>query len=452
MVTAPNLNCPPLWQARQPIDKLITGTGVRVPVSRHSMLTQSALGKQALNEQASRVHLRVAWLCGMVLFLEGYDIAAVGYAIPALVDTWRITASGFTPALTAGNVGLLLGSLSAGLLGDRLGRKPVLISCVALFGVFSLLSAIVASPFQLAVLRFLTGIGLGGSIPLAIALTSDFAPPAAQGRLVVLMSSGIPIGFLAAGLLASKLVTAFGWEGLFVVGGVLPLAATPALLLLLPDSVELLAATRRPSLVSALFRNGLATSTALLWAMNLFNLLSNYLLLLWMPALLHTIGVRPAWATLFALGNILGGLLTASVVDRLGTEPVLTCVFALGSFCMLMLGLLSPPSGLLAIIMCGAGIGIGGGQSGLNSLSSRIYPPDIRSTGAGWAVGWGRIGNIAGPLLGGTLLMCGFRAREIFVAGALPMLGAAVLMAFLGWFRGADVAAPRSETIRDAAG
>jgi hypothetical protein len=109
MVTAPNLNCPPSWKARQ---KLITGTSAGALVGRHRMPAQSAFGKQTVIDQASRVHLRVPWLCGMVLFLEGYDIAAVGYAIPALVDTWRITASGLTPALTAGNVGLLLGSAS----------------------------------------------------------------------------------------------------------------------------------------------------------------------------------------------------------------------------------------------------------------------------------------------------------------------------------------------------
>lgn len=120
MVTAPNLNCPPSWKARQ---KLITGTSAGAPVGRHRMPALSAFGKQTVIGQASRVHLRVAWLCGMVLFLEGYDIAAVGYAIPALADTWRITASGFTPALTAGNVGSLLGSLSAGLLRDRLPRS-----------------------------------------------------------------------------------------------------------------------------------------------------------------------------------------------------------------------------------------------------------------------------------------------------------------------------------------
>src|SRR5271163_351866 len=136
-----------------------------------------------------RPHLRVAWLCGVVLFLEGYDIAAVGYAIPSLVDAWGVAPSVFTQALTAGNVGMLLGSLCAGLLGDRLGRKPMMIGCVAVLGSFSLLAALASSPLQLAGVRFLTGLGLGGGIPLAIALASDFAPPRVQGRLVILMSA-----------------------------------------------------------------------------------------------------------------------------------------------------------------------------------------------------------------------------------------------------------------------
>jgi MFS transporter, AAHS family, 4-hydroxybenzoate transporter len=123
-----------------------------------------------------RLHLRVVWLCGVVLLLEGYDIAAVGYAIPSLVDAWRVAPAGFTQVVAAGNIGLLLGSVCVGLLGDRLGRKPVLVSCVVAFGFSSLLTASVGSPTDMASLRFLTGLGLGGGIPLAIALASDFAP------------------------------------------------------------------------------------------------------------------------------------------------------------------------------------------------------------------------------------------------------------------------------------
>jgi MFS family permease len=275
-----------------------------------------------IKHRVEPIHLRVAWLCGVVLFLEGYDIAAAGYAIPSLVDAWRMAPSEFTQALTAGNVGLLLGSIGAGLLGDRLGRRPTLICCVTMLGAFSLLSALVSSPVQLAGVRFLTGLGLGGGIPLAIALASDFAPPMAQGRVVILMFAGVPIGFALGGLLASRLVPVFGWPAIFVVGGVLPLAMVPPLALLLPESVALSASARWRNPIGALFREGLAPSTALLWAMNLLNLLSNYLILLWTPAILHDTGVSPSQAifgtSMYGFGIILGALLTAPVADSLG--------------------------------------------------------------------------------------------------------------------------------------
>src|SRR5215471_9039640 len=393
----------------------------------------------AAKGEVERPYLRTALLCGLVLFLEGYDIAAVGYAIPSLVDAWRVDPSAFTGALVAGNVGLVLGSTGAGLLGDRAGRRPVLIGCVMVFGLFSLLSALVGSPMQLAGVRLLTGLGLGGGIPLAIALVSDLAPPAVQGRLVILMSVGIPIGFMLGGLLASQLVPLFGWPAIFVLGGVLPLAMVPLLALRLPESIAPSGTARPRNPVAALFRDGHAPTTALLWAMNLLNLLSNYLILLWTPAILHSSGANASQAivatSMFGLGLILGALLTAFVVDRLGVERVLTHTVAFGALCVLSIGLLEPGFSYLSVIICGAGVGIGGCQAGLNCLLGRIYPSHIRSTGAGWALGLGRVGAIVGPLLGGVLLGLGFQAKELFVAAAVPLFAVAVLMAILGRLR-----------------
>ena len=184
---------------------------------------------------AKGVHLRVAWLCGAVLFLEAYDIASVGNAVPSLVDAWKLRPAMFTQALTAGNVGLVLGLLGTGLLGDRLRRRPLIICSVLEFGVFSLLSALVHSPIQLVILRLLTGLGLGSALALAIVIAADFAPRHAQGRFVILIQVSGSIGFVFGGLLASELVRAFGWPAIFVVGGVLPIAVAP-LLVLLPDA------------------------------------------------------------------------------------------------------------------------------------------------------------------------------------------------------------------------
>jgi AAHS family 4-hydroxybenzoate transporter-like MFS transporter len=165
-----------------------------------------------------------------------------------------------------------------------------------------------------------------------------------QGRLVILMSAGVPIGFTLGGLLASQLVPMFGWPVIFVVGGVLPLAMAPPLAMLLPESVALSAAARRRNPIGALFREGLAPSTALLWAMNLLNLASNYLILLWTPAILHDTGLSPSQAifgtSMYGLGIILGALLTAPVADRLGVERVLTYTVAIGALCVLAIGLL----------------------------------------------------------------------------------------------------------------
>jgi len=382
-----------------------------------------------------RTHVLVAWLCWLVLTLEGYDFASVAYAVPSLVDAWHVRPVAFTGVLTAGNVGLLLGALTAGPFGDRVGRKPVLIGCVAVFGLFSLLSAFAGAPNHLAWLRFGTGLGLGGGVPLSIALASDYAPAGGQGRLVILMSSGVSIGNTVGGLLATQIVRFLGWPWIFVVGGVLPLLVIWVLMRWLPESVALRHDRAPGNRVAALFRGGLAPSTLLLWAMNLLNLLNNYLILLWLPAILHAVGVAPSWAifatTMYALGTIIGAFGTAPVVDRVGVERVLTGLLFIGAVCVFVIGAFNPPFFLLSLLIGIAGIGMGGCQHGINSLSGRIYPPAIRSTGAGWATGSGRIGTIAGPLLGGLFLSLGWSGQQINLFATLPALGVTASMAAL---------------------
>jgi AAHS family 4-hydroxybenzoate transporter-like MFS transporter len=387
---------------------------------------------------AARLHLKVAWLCGVVLFLEGYDIAAVGYAVPALVDAWKIPAASFTKVLTAGNIGLLLGSVWVGLLGDRLGRKPVLIRCVVAVGVLSLVSAFVGSPLQLAGLRLLTGVGLGGSLPIAVALASDFAPRMAKGRFLIFMSTGVPVGFSLGGLLGSWLVRRFGWPAIFVTGGVLPLAMVPLLAIGLPEPMVVRTEPWLHNLVLALFQNGLATTTILLWAINAFSLMSTFFILLWTPAILHSTGASLSQAilatTIYSAGVIASPLLAARIADQVGIERVMTCGLAFGALCVLTIGLFYPRFWLLSLVLCGAGIG-GGCQAGINTLSALAYPPSIRSTGAGWALGAGRVGTIGGALLGGVVLALGFRAQKIFLVASIPAFGTALLMAVLGQLR-----------------
>lgn len=384
---------------------------------------------------AKRIHRRLVWLCGAVLFFEGYDIAAVGYAVPSLVDAWKIRPSELTQALTAGNVGLMAGSICAGLLGDRIGRKPVLIACVLTFAAFSFLSAFVNSPMQLGSLRFLTGLGLGGGLPITFALASNFAPRLSQAQLLMRISASVPIGFSVGGVLASHLVRIGGWPAIFIAGGILPLAIAPLLALYLPAAPEKGPAERRPIFVKLLFQNDLASRTLLLWAINALNLLGIYFFLLWMPSILHTRGASSSVAirgtTAYGLGVIASPILSALFVGRFGVERVLACGLGFGALCVFSIGLLDPPLWLLSILICSAGLG-NGCQAGIISLSALAYPPAIRSSGAGWALGFGRIGTIAGPLIGGLLMGAGLEVRKIFLIVSVPAFIAALLMVILG--------------------
>jgi AAHS family 4-hydroxybenzoate transporter-like MFS transporter len=388
-----------------------------------------------------RLHIRVASLCFMVLFLEGYDITSMSYAIPSLVDAWHVKPPQFTTALTAGSFGLLFGALSAGLLGDRLGRKPVLIGCTAGFGVFSLLTAFATGLPSLAVLRFFTGLGLGGGIPIAIALATDYAPLPSPRRLVILMSAGISVGNTIGGFIASQIVKLSGWEPIFIVGGLLPLLVIPLLILFMPESNLLRAGDpqARKTTPADLFRNGLAVRTSILWMVNLFNLVGNYFILFWLPAILHAKGLTPSAAilatTMYALGSIICALITAPIVDRFGVERIIAAILCLGALCVLLTGTFELPFPLLCLVICGAGIGIGGCQHGINSVSGALYPAAIRATGTGWALGLGRIGQIGGPLIGGTLLGLGWTSEDIFLAASVPAACVAAGMATLGWLR-----------------
>ena len=393
------------------------------------------------------MHIRVASLCFLVLFLEGYDITAIGYAIPSLSEAWHVRAPSFTTPLTAGSFGLLCGALVAGLLGDRYGRKSVLVGCTLTFGIFSLLTAFSTGLTSLSVLRFGTGMGLGGGIPLAIALATDFAPAHHPRRLVILMSIGISVGNTVGGFIAAWCVRSFGWPSIFLFGGVLPILVAPLVMVLMPESRLLKTSPhmQRPS-PAELFRHGLALRTTILWMVNLFNLVGNYFILFWLPAILHAQGLSPQNAifgtTAYALGSILCGLITAFIVDRLGVERVIATMLCVGACCVLLVGTTPLSFAVLCGVICGAGMGIGGCQHGINSVSGALYPPFIRATGTGWALGLGRLGQIGGPLVGGVLLAAGWAPNAIFLAASGPAFCVALGMAALSYLRHAPGLAP----------
>jgi AAHS family 4-hydroxybenzoate transporter-like MFS transporter len=356
------------------------------------------------------------------------------------------------------SVGILVGALLSGPLGDRFGRKPLLVISVGFIAVFSILSAFAWSIPSITAMRFLTGLGIGGAMPVTVALTSDYSPIQRRGTLIMLMFCGNTLGGFLGGQLVAQILPIFGWQSIFLAGGIPPLLLIPILMAWLPESPRFLIAHRadapatkeilRRLNVSAqaaasklvdvaqgnpvrqLFTGGLAIPTILLWVAFFANLLNMYLFSYWMPTVLTLSGLAPAnaifYASSFQLGGILSTVLLGPMIDRFGAPCVLSCSFASGVVFILLVGLGNLPAPYIMIPILGAGAAMIGSQLGANAMAAGLYPARIRSTGVGWALGIGRLGGIAGPALGGALLAFGLPPKQIFLCACGPALIAAL--------------------------
>ncbi len=425
-----------------------------------------------------RFEIVVISACAAAIFFDGFDAQAIGYVGPSLIKSFGIAPAALGPVFSAGLVGIMLGALFIAPLADRVGRRPVILSSILLFAAFTLATAWVDSPTALLWLRLLTGLGLGGCMPNAIALTTEYSPARLQGFLVTLMFNGFTLGSLLGGVLAHQLIPRFGWRAVFIAGGSLPMLLVPLLFFVLPESLRFLslsgrnraaveAALRRvgstetPESLRAritdqegqvrrslreLFVAGRGRATAVLWTVFFMSLLDVYLLVSWLPTALNQAGIPAQNAillgSLLQVGALLGTLLCGAGLDRFGGNAMLVPAYLLGAASIAAIGVFSSSNLVLttiAVIMAGAGII--GGQTAANALAAATYPTQIRSTGVGWALGIGRIGSIIGPLVAAGLLMVHVSVRGIFLISAIPALAAAAAIAVFGRWRGKSSAA-----------
>jgi AAHS family 4-hydroxybenzoate transporter-like MFS transporter len=414
--------------------------------------------EEALEHQPfGALQLRVVLLCALVQAFDGFDLGTIGMAAPSLSKAWGVLPPQFTIAFVMSSVGILIGALASGPLGDRLGRKPLLVVSVAFIGLFSVASAFAWSVPSITGMRFLTGLGIGGAMPATVALTADYSPIKRRGTLLMLMFCGNTLGGFLGAQLVAQILPIYGWQSIFFCGGLPPLLLIPFLLLFLPESPRFLIAHRadhpgtqeilrqleispqvaasklvdvaKGDPVQQLFTGGLAVTTILVWVVFFANLLNMYLFNYWMPTVLNLSGLKPEaavfYASMFSLGGILSCFVLGPLIDRFGAPKVLAASFASGVIFVLVIGLagLRPP--YIAIPFLGAGAAMIGSQLGANAMVAALYPARIRSTGVGWALGIGRLGGIAGPAIGGTLLSFGLPPLQIFLCACAPALIAA---------------------------
>jgi AAHS family 4-hydroxybenzoate transporter-like MFS transporter len=403
-------------------------------------------------------------LCFLVTFLDGFDTAAVGFVAPALSKAWNVPPPDLKQLLTVGFFGLAAGALLAGPLADRVGRKWILIGALIIFGMFSLISAIATGLTELTVLRFLTGIGLGAAMPNAATLTAEYCPAPRRSVLITLMFSGFTLGSAGGGFVAAAMIPEFGWQCVFLVGGVAPLALAVNLVLILPESIQYLVArgdtkhravaniirridphaaidedtrfviaggksSQRPSL-HALFDDGRTFGTIAIWIAFFMGLIVIYLLTSWLPTLISVSGLGIEQAALigamFQLGGTIGALVVSWCMDRYNAHISIALSY-LGGAAMLLLiaqGSTDPLELGAAIFM--AGFFMSGSQTSMSPLAAAFYPTVGRATGLSWMLGIGRFGAILGAFMGGILLSAGWGFHLIIGVLAVPAAIAAL--------------------------
>jgi MFS transporter, AAHS family, 4-hydroxybenzoate transporter len=424
----------------------------------------------------------LAGLCALILAADGFDTQAIGYVAPAVIREWGVEKSALGPVFSAGLFGLLIGSLVAGPLADMIGRRPVLIAATIWFGTGTLLTSLAGSLDEMLWLRFLTGLGLGGALPNCVALVSEYAPKRRRAMLITTMFCGFSIGAALGGVLASEILPQFGWRAVFYVGGTIPLALAPLIFWRLPESLRVLVARghfERAETVLArmglparelalpaedrggglplkrLFSEGRAAPTLFLWVAFFMNLLSLYFMTNWLPVISHEAGLAVGEAimvtAMFQAGGTVGGIAIGWLADKIKPQWVLAGTFFGAAFLIAAMGR-SESYTALAVLSFGAGFCVVGSQIGANALAGIFYPPSIRSTGVGWALGVGRFGAVAGPLIGGFLLAAKMPIGTLFFASAAPSLCAAFAIVAMGlaWKQPASAVSPQSSVAERA--
>ena len=423
--------------------------------------------QQFINQHRfSRTQIVTLLLCFLIVAVDGFDTASIGFIAPAIGKQWALDPAHMAPVFGAGMFGLMIGALCFGPVADRIGRKATLMICVAFFGLASLVSAWSPDLQVLLVLRFLTGLGLGGAMPNAITLSSEYSPDKHRSVLVTTMFCGFTLGSALGGILAAYIVAHWGWHAVLLVGGVVPLLLLPLLAWLLPESARYLVARgaaaekisrilnriapetdlhdaryeladKAPagSPVKQLFDAKLRRGTVILWVMFFMCMLIIYLLSSWLPTLIKNTGRTLQDASLvtamFQIGGTVGSIALGRFMDRFNPTRVLSLAYIVGAVFIALIGHTASSTPLLVLAVFMAGFCASGGQVGGNALAAGFYPTANRATGVAWALGIGRIGSILGSMAGGWMLTMGWGLDTVFEAVAVPAVIASICVLFM---------------------
>ncbi|MEU0467133.1 MFS transporter [Amycolatopsis sp. NPDC006131] len=421
---------------------------------------------------ATKRRRTVSWVVALstiALVFDGYDLVVYGTVLPTLLaDPTQLGHISAGQAGALGSyalIGVLVGALAAGSLGDWIGRRKIMLVNLAWFSIGMGLTALTQNVTAFGFGRFFTGIGVGALVATVGALVAEFAPAGRRNRLNAIVYSGVPAGGVLASLLAIVLADAVGWRGLFWVGALPIVLVLPLAVVKLPESAKWLAARGRVAearavsertgvpLVAeppvtdrvgfpALATRALAWPTALLGLMSFAGLLLTYGLNTWLPKIMADNGYGKSYSLTFLLvlnlGAIIGGMLASLWADRAGAKRVVVTTFVLAALTLALLPL-DLPLGALLLAVAVAGVGTIGTQVLIYGLVSNYYPTRARAAGVAWCAGFGRLGGIVGPVIGGLLVGAGLGGTTAFYIFAGVALAAALVTALVPRAQHAEV-------------
>ena len=405
-------------------------------------------------------HWGVLIWCLLIIIFDGYDLVIYGVALPLLMQEWSLSAVQAGLLASTALFGMMFGAMCFGTLSDKIGRKKTIMICVGIFSGFTFCGAFASTPVEFGILRFLAGLGIGGVMPNVVALMTEYAPKRIRSTLVALMFSGYAIGGMASALLGAWLVPVYGWKIMFYIA-IIPCLALPLIWKFLPESLMYLTSKHQTDMtrtivskiapeqvlttdtqfvlnevseednapLKALFQQGRSFSTFMFWIAFFMCLLMVYALGSWLPKLMiqagYSLGASMIFLFALNIGGMVGAIGGGALADRFHIKKVLSIMFMCGALALILLGFNSPQMVLYSLIAV-AGAATIGSQILLYTFVAQYYPTTVRSTGMGWASGFGRIGAIVGPVLTGALLTMNLPHQMNFLVIAIPGVVAAL--------------------------
>ena len=407
-------------------------------------------------------------ICFAINFLDGMDILAIAFTAPAIGEEWALSPQQLGVLFSTGLAGMMFGSLVIAPVADRVGRRPMVLACLVIVTSGMLLSAFCESFEQLAACRVLTGVGVGAMLPSINTQVAEYASHKRRNLSISILQVGYVVGGTVGGIIAAYLILSYDWRAVFLFSGMLSGILIPVVFFLFPESIDHLMLQRNETALSKVNKilarmrqrqlyefpetkvGAVAVSAKLttlasreyrvrtlaIWAAYFVTFFALYFILTWTPKILVNAGLSVEMGigggVIVNAGGIIGSVLLGFIASRYSLTNVVALYIALAVVSMIAFGAVGMDLLVLLSTAFVLGFFVLGCTVGLYAIVPNLYPPSIRTTGTGWAIGIGRLGAIAGPYFGGVFIGLGWERAQYFLVMSVPLLAGAAIVFFLG--------------------